>query len=491
MIICSICGKSENITEINGNYYCHDCYDSLTEKCAECGCLDVADNMYEYYGYFYCKDCFEEHFVECIECGDYIRKSDAESIYDRFICENCKASEYTYCYICDELVHGNDVYYVEGYSLCPYCYDSDATTCDHCGSAILRDNAHPDEYIDLCDDCFRSAYYRCTECGNFVNSNYVNWHYDDPYCSDCVPETCIRDYSHKPTPRYYGGKDEYDHFMGVELEIDSGDDRDDCAEEILSVINSDAERVYCKYDGSLNEGFEIVSHPMTLAYHMTHMPWKKLMKIAKDYGFTSHDAGTCGLHIHYNRKALGITQEEQDVTIMKILFFIERFWTQIVKFSRRTLSQLNQYARRYGIKGEPKELLDRAKNSGRYYAVNLNNGHTIEFRMFRGTLNYVSFIATLQFVHELVEVMKSIDLDDLMNMTWDSFIQRIMNKYKELDAYLKQRGLDCSIDPPIVTSYEDASREEYNEDYIPDNFMGYVAPEQDDDIVYHVEELLA
>ena len=41
------------------------------------------------------------------------------------------------------------------------------------------------------------------------------------------------------------------------------------------------------------------------------------------------------------------------------------------------------------------------KHLGRYVAVNLENYNTIEFRIFRGTLNYKTFIATLQLIDEI------------------------------------------------------------------------------------------
>jgi len=39
-----------------------------------------------------------------------------------------------------------------------------------------------------------------------------------------------------------------------------------------------AGNAYCKHDGSLNDGFEIVTHPMTLDYHLHRMPWEELLE---------------------------------------------------------------------------------------------------------------------------------------------------------------------------------------------------------------------
>ncbi len=45
--------------------------------------------------------------------------------------------------------------------------------------------------------------------------------------------------------------------------------------EFLNIGNRINEHIYCKHDGSLDEGFEIVSHPATLEYHTKTILWKK------------------------------------------------------------------------------------------------------------------------------------------------------------------------------------------------------------------------
>ena len=88
-----------------------------------------------------------------------------------------------------------------------------------------------------------------------------------------------------------------------------------------------------------------------------------------------------------NRDAFGNTEEAQDAVIARILYFFEKNWEELLKFSRRTPRQLDRWATRYGYKDQPKELLDHAKkgyHGGRYTSVNLTNTDTIEFRIFRG-----------------------------------------------------------------------------------------------------------
>lgn len=226
------------------------------------------------------------------------------------------------------------------------------------------------------------------------------------------------------------------------------------AAEVMSIANGNGlENLYCKHDGSLDDGFEMVTHPMTLAYHQTEMPWAAILRKAVQMGYTSHQAGTCGLHVHVNRNAFGETETQQDAVIARILYFVEKNWEELLKFSRRTQHQLDQWAARYGYKDQPKELLDHAKKSahaGRYTSVNLTNKNTIEFRIFRGTLKYNTLIATLQFLDRICDVALFMSDEELKAMSWTTFVSGCTQP--ELVQYLKERRL--YVNEPIESEAE-------------------------------------
>jgi len=97
-----------------------------------------------------------------------------------------------------------------------------------------------------------------------------------------------------------------------------------------------------KSNDSIDRGFEIVSHPMSLDYHTDKMNWSEVFDKAVSMGYRSHQTDTCGLHIHVSRDAFGKTYEEQENAIGRIVFFVEKHWNEIVKFSRRTQDNLNR-----------------------------------------------------------------------------------------------------------------------------------------------------
>ena len=74
-------------------------------------------------------------------------------------------------------------------------------------------------------------------------------------------------------------------YDGLELEIDNGEDMEYCAEDLAYVLDK---RAWFNQDGSLEEtGFEIITHPATINYHLHEFPWDAVCDIAKDHGYRS------------------------------------------------------------------------------------------------------------------------------------------------------------------------------------------------------------
>lgn len=344
----------------------------------------------------------------------------------------------------------------DGHLLCPSCLDEQTCFCRRCGQRFWADQNRDTEDQPLCPDCFESYYTTCSECGAVLPLGDV--YYDDDgdrelccFCyNQCRQEKAIQDYYYKPEPMFYG---EGNRFFGVELEVDQGGELNRNAQRLLGIANQGEERLYIKHDGSLGEGFELVSHPMTLDYHCRKMPWPELLKAAREMGYRSHQASTCGLHVHVNRDAFGETKREQEACIARILYFFERNWEELLKFSRRTRRQLERWADRYGYKEQPREILDHAKkgcHGGRYSCVNLQNEATVEFRIFRGTLKWNTFVATLQLVNRVCDVALYLSDQELKAMTWSSFAAGCQEP--ELVQYLKERRL--YVNEPIESEEE-------------------------------------
>ncbi|MCC2177077.1 zinc-binding protein [Agathobaculum butyriciproducens] len=325
-------------------------------------------------------------------------------------------SETRICANCGEEHSIDQMFEVEGDWLCEDCADRLTVICDHCNERIYEENAVEDDTHILYDHCFDEYYVRCEDCNRIIHRDRAYWNGDDnAYCASCWDKHCevIHEYNYTPDLVFHGKG--LRHF-GVELEIDDGGTVNSNAQKLLDIANASAENLYIKTDGSLA-------------------------------------AGTCGLHVHISRLAFGCTYEQQEAAIARLLYFVEKFWAELLRFSRRTQSQMNRWAARYGIRLTPSEQMNHAKNScaGRYTAVNLTNADTVEIRMFRGTLKLNTLKATLQMVNHLVEVAVSMSDTAVQELSWFDFLDDVTEP--ELIQYLKERRL--YVNEPVSASEEE------------------------------------
>lgn len=391
----------------------------VKRTCSECGCIiendsECCENMD---GELICEDCYNDNYFTCDHCNNIYPSDDAISIDDgiEYVCSNCAE---TYYILCD--------------------------CCDHYYS--MRHIWAQDDIRAVCDNC-SSDYYLCEDCGAILyidNVHEIDGYY---YCDDCIDShtNCIHDYGYKPEPIFYGSSN---MGYGIELEIDDGEDREQTAADICAVGNDDDERIYIKHDGSLNEdGLEIVTHPMTLLYHMDVMPWTAICNTALQHDYKSHDTNTCGLHVHASRLIFGTDEKTQDLNIAKIMLLVDKWWdAYIVPFSRRDIRCLERWANKPNADIQPEDdeniVISKArytKNYGRYQAINLKNWATVEFRLFRGTLKATTILATIQWIDTLIQYVKKTRLKDLWTANWNDIFGH--TGYAELTEYLISKNL--------------------------------------------------
>ncbi len=459
LMICEYCeeqikGKGIQVGDL---YFCDvECalQSGLVVECEECGELIEIDNALMIGDLYFCsEDCALDSglVVKCRECGKLDLGAEhtmyEDTCHDNFVCEECYDNGgYFTCDDCGEITEYGVYHENSDRFYCDDCVYSHLYRCDECGEYFEQDEVYTDDYNHcVCHDCYSTeCYVTCADCGELLieDGAYYSESRGEYFCSNCLPEEeGIKDYSYKPNPIFYGLSNEL--HLGVELEVDKGNNRYENAQYVQDNLNF----TYCKSDSSLENGFEIVTHPCTLAYHMDYMKeYKDVFNYLVEESFRSHDTTTCGLHVHVSRDYLGNTEEGQDLTIAKIMLLMELLWDRgVSNIARRDNVS---YAKRNSYidtdrQATEEEVVESSKRQGysRYYALNLQNTHTIEFRLFRGTLNTNSYIATLQFVNNLVEFAKEISLKTIQTSTIT--IEQIINfvEYAELTQYAKERKI--------------------------------------------------
>lgn len=209
-------------------------------------------------------------------------------------------------------------------------------------------------------------------------------------------------------------------FIGIELEVDHvhGIDSDSLAGHALSLFNGSGDLFHAEYDGSVDH--EYISQPMTFEKWLSE---KENVSLAFDYlkqHCTSHDAGTCGLHMHINNSAF-----KNDVQYLRFKLILEHFKSDLFKFSRR--QNIDGYYYNFLTTGNtnksdlPKKV--KALKNGSVYGhtswINEHSKRTFELRFYRGTLNIDTFYASLELTYKMIKYAtdESIDLISWENLT--------------------------------------------------------------------------
>ena len=432
---------------------------NTTNICELCGCTD--EELFELFidgeTRLVCADCAEANgYVRCADCGKWVLEDDSyTTVSGDVICEACYCEGYITCEDCGEVIPVDDATIVnrdtryERY-VCESCLD-DYYRCDDCGGYFSDTFVHQDEWDTVvCDACYDRQWYTCDDCGRLIQNWEVYWADNTPYCENCIDDhrECgnFHDYGYKPEPEFqYRSSERHDVLtFGVELEVDKGNDHEELCDQ-LAELN---QPIYMKHDGSLgDEGVEIVTHPCSLAFHQYELRWAEIARTCKANDYKSHDAVTCGLHVHVGLAALGADRYERNTTQAKIVLLCDRIKDQLTTFSRRGTVELNRWAAfpcvnvaPYMSEDELRSIALRTENDGRYQAVNLCPAQTIEFRLFRGTLKRGTLIATLQLVNNIVKYALSHSLTECaFEATWADVLAT--EQYKELATYAASRGL--------------------------------------------------
>ena len=71
--------------------------------------------------------------------------------------------------------------------------------------------------------------------------------------------------------------------------------------------------------------------------------------------------------------------------------------------------------------------------------MNLCNYHTVEFRLFRGTLKHNTLIAALELVDQICELAIFRTDDEMQKMSWSEFVSKVTEP--KLIRYLKERNI--------------------------------------------------
>lgn len=270
----------------------------------------------------------------------------------------------------------------------------------------------------------------CPDCGTLVPSSYMTEDPDDHHrtCKKCASQTYeIHSYStrvpdllkfkaHKVTPSTI--------YLGCELEFETTN-KESARKKVGRALKGHA---IMKSDGSIREGFEVVTCPATLEIQL-----EVFKKFYENRPAELKNASNVGMHVHVSRKPLSV------LTVGKMTEFMNR--PDNIKFITHIAGRTpNNYCRQ-----EEKRTLSFPlvyKTGERYNTLNLNNKDTVEFRIFSTPLTYDEFAHKVQFCQALTEYSKPgvHDVPLKTQTSYTHFIKWALSKHKdfpELSAKIK------------------------------------------------------
>lgn len=354
-----------------------------------------------------CETCADTHF-ECERCGGVYHTSNEYGVGDERWCGGCADDYASPCSSCYELTRATSMVRVRGYgTICESCRGSGRFfECNSCGYNFHNDSMSED--YETCNDC-----------------------YCDPGEDDCDYFHLIHSFDYKPRPVFFG---KGPHF-GVELEVNTENISDDAK----AVVDELGDHVYLKNDGSIGRGFEIVTHPHSLAEH-TEL-WNRW---SPPSGMTSYQSGQCGIHVHIARsglthlqigKMLVFLNDEKNQPFMAVI--AQRTSRQWAKVSKKKISDVCRYP------------------ADRYQALNLCNHSTIEVRIFRGNTRKERILKAVEFCAAMRFWVKTASCQSLTSASFIKFVSEDKRTYPNLWAYMIEKNLATPVKGREVKKVED------------------------------------
>jgi hypothetical protein len=378
-----------------------------------------------------------------------------------WICASCVRRITTRCTRCTFLLASGDSLYSTDLDdvdeCCSSCVETlELTVCNNCdvASSSTQRVRFDDSRLLFCEDCRDSVEY-CNDCGN----------YGECQCQDAR----LHEYNWKPVPIFMkspkdvSDKGKYTEsgllYLGFELEVERNNVDDARSLAIIEEIGG--KLLYCKRDGSLNSGFEVVSHPMTWnALQDTRHEFAEMFRRLAALGLRSYNTETCGLHVHHSR------DQYTRLQLLKVQELVCGYSSFTLKVSQRQRERLDEYA---SLTAEqPHTFVQKAREGrntrhdhySRRVAVNLENPETVEYRLFRGTLRPSGFFKALEYTVALYHYTRNASLDDCTEQAFRAWVQHHRRAFPCLSYFLtnnvnlseeafNQLGRDPRVTSPI------------------------------------------
>lgn len=349
-----------------------------------------------------------DEYEICAECDDIYPTSDMTDTHDGRICNHCLDNNYMYSSVMDEYIHEDECVWVGDDCMTDSYREDNYTQCDCCGEWYdqSEEGRTSDDGYDLCDSCV----------DDYRLENGSVYYKDSGYIQEYHPNIDLHFYGNGPK------------FLGCEYEVQGGG----CNSNIAENIFGNYREFYCSRDGSLDEGFEAITHPCSPSHMLSNIDWETIVDKLDKNGYD--DTEGAGFHIHISREHF-----KSQSHIGKLIRFFSDNYQELVNFGNRTWDTANQWAEPTDYDTDDKfiDIYSNAKGE-RYSAVNVWPSETVEIRLFGCTYRPEVIRSYIQFVDIITDLANGFYRD----MTFENVRKEATERgYNELINYMKEQGI--------------------------------------------------
>lgn len=295
----------------------------------------------------------------------------------------------------------------------------------------------PDEVI-IDGECYKRSevhYEECESCGHETLAG--NLYHGE--CYSCLPDDYkVQSYSARAEEqlefkarrvKLQKGSDITQYF-GIELEYEVPTKQ---RKAQMYVIDKLLDHAIMKYDGSISNGFEIVTCPATFDIHKERMG-SFLDNLPPEFSGSSRT----GMHVHISRRSL------TKLGIGKMTEFLNRLDNQtfVRKIAGRKSNNYQKANSEYTITRSIGRYFDRYNN------INLQNPNTIELRIFSTPLTKEDFNIKLEFCKALADYCQPSQQETSLKESTSvkafmSWLTKMRYDYKNLFNFINKEIPSC------------------------------------------------
>jgi len=365
--------KDRRVTRKEENNTCTRCVKKYYNKCTNCRVYELKPKNHQTelpIQKFLCKTCDSTKAV-CISCGGVARKNRSTHTKHGYLCNGCNSGEnkWGYCEICDTL----------SYSLANYKDSKLNVSVLKCRTCAAKDH-------------------------------------------NAAPIEC---YTFKPSPIFHG-QSKNGLWYGLEIEISTDGDNDQLVNNLNDLYKAFPEELlYAKSDSSVENGFEIVTNPLSFEYIKKLASNSKKNELAYNWA-TLFDgvykkSDSCGMHVHMSRAAF------TDLQLFKFITFFQRNEKFLFKLAGRGY---NGFASK--IRTPTTTVVKRNQSDGRHSFINVADV-TVEVRLFAGITSEEELLRNVELLEAIFQYTSSHSIVDTKNKKkFIEFINQYGKRYENL-----------------------------------------------------------